>query len=94
MKQWKQRSSVQIKRFLWDHLPRMAARIPRSEPIWQRKFYPFNIYSQIKLHEKVEYMHLNPVRAGLVAKATDWPWSSARYYEKKQTVGVAIQWVE
>ena len=41
MKQLKQRSSVQIKRFVWDHLPALAARIPRSEPIWQRKFYPF-----------------------------------------------------
>ncbi|MCH7726773.1 MAG: hypothetical protein IH991_09875 [Planctomycetes bacterium] len=44
--------------------------------------------------EKLDYMHCNPVRAGRVARATDWPWSSARYYEKKQTVGVAIQWVE
>jgi putative transposase len=24
------------------------------------------------------YVPLNPVRAGLVVKATDWPWSSAR----------------
>ena len=26
------------------------------------------------------YIHENPVRRGLAAKATDWPWSSARYY--------------
>jgi putative transposase len=24
------------------------------------------------------YVELNPVRAGLVARACDWPWSSAR----------------
>jgi putative transposase len=28
----------------------------------------------------VEYLHANPVRRGLVASATDWPWSSARWY--------------
>jgi hypothetical protein len=25
-------------------------------------------------HEKWEYVRLNPVRAGLAARADDWPW--------------------
>lgn len=29
----------------------------------------------------VEYIHNNPVRRGLVERPTDWPWSSARWYE-------------
>jgi hypothetical protein len=29
-------------------------------------------------YEKVEYIDLNPVRAGLVKRAEDCPWSSAR----------------
>ena len=29
----------------------------------------------------VDYFHLNPVRRGLVAKACEWKWSSARWYE-------------
>jgi putative transposase len=29
----------------------------------------------------VEYIHLNPVKRGLVKRATDWQWSSARWYE-------------
>ena len=28
--------------------------------------------------QKVNYIHLNPVRAGLVARAEDYRWSSAR----------------
>jgi putative transposase len=28
----------------------------------------------------IEYVHLNPVRRGLVKRAIDWPWSSARWY--------------
>ena len=31
-------------------------------------------------HEKVEYIHLNPVRRGLVKKPEDWKWSSMREY--------------
>jgi hypothetical protein len=25
-------------------------------------------------NEKVEYIHLNPVKAGLVARPEEWPW--------------------
>ncbi len=46
-------------------------------PIWQPSFYDFNIYSESKLHQKVEYIHWNPVRAGLCKRPEDWPWSSA-----------------
>ena len=31
-------------------------------------------------HEKVQYIHLNPVEAGLVERAEDWRWSSVRDY--------------
>jgi len=31
-------------------------------------------------YEKAEYIHLNPVRAGLAERAEDWPWSSVRDY--------------
>ena len=30
--------------------------------------------------EKVEYIHLNPVRAGLVKRAEEWQWSSVHDY--------------
>jgi len=28
----------------------------------------------------IEYIHVNPVRRGLVATAEEWEWSSARWY--------------
>ena len=31
--------------------------------------------------EKVNYIHQNPVRAGLVDRATDYRWSSARIWQ-------------
>ena len=30
--------------------------------------------------EMVAYLHHNPVKAGLVRRAEDWPWSSAREF--------------
>ena len=43
-------------------------------------------YDRNVAHEKmawncVRYIHENPVRRGLVNSATDWRWSSARWYE-------------
>lgn len=49
--------------------------------IWQPSFYDFNICSEQKLHEKLNYIHYNPIRAGLCEKPEDWPWSSYRFYE-------------
>ena len=34
----------------------------------------------------IEYLHANPVRRGLVAKAEDWEWSSARWLAGQRRV--------
>jgi len=47
---------------------------------WQSRFYDFNVWSQKKTVEKLQYMHLNPVKRGLVSHPRDWPWSSFLYY--------------
>jgi len=48
--------------------------------LWQRRFYPFNVYTEKKYLEKLQYMHNNPVRRGLVSSPGDWAWSSWRFY--------------
>jgi len=60
---------------------------------WQPRYYPFNLYTEKKAVEKFHYMHLNPVRAGLVEKAVDWAWSSARYFDSGESVGVPLEWI-
>ncbi|MEO1495672.1 MAG: transposase [Planctomycetota bacterium] len=42
--------------------------------------YDRNLRSQRALQASIEYVHANPVRRGLVASATDWKWSSVRWY--------------
>src|SRR5712692_2429283 len=51
---------------------------------WQTRFYDFNVYSSRKLREKLEYMHANPVKRGLVKNPGAWMWSSFLFYEKGQ----------
>jgi putative transposase len=54
--------------------------IPRQ--FWQRRFHDFNVWSHKKKIEKLEYMHMNPVKNKLVEHPKDWPWSSWSYYAK------------
>jgi putative transposase len=42
--------------------------------------YSFNVYSEKKRLEKLDYMHHNPLKRGLVKGPRDWPWSSWRFY--------------
>jgi putative transposase len=94
MKQWKRMSSVHIHRLLRQDLRHYSQRFDLEDPVWQPKYYPFNLYSSEKTREKLAYMHQNPVRAGLVNSPADWPWSSFRYYEYGRSVGVPIRWIE
>jgi len=48
--------------------------------LWQPGFYDHNLYGEARLLEKLEYMHANPVRAGLVASPEDYRWSSYSWY--------------
>lgn len=63
-----------------------------EEPVWQPRYYGVNLWSRKKVEEKLSYMHLNPVKTGLVEKAVDWKWSSARWYERRRPVGIPICW--
>ena len=46
--------------------------------LWEHDSNTFQIHSESMLMQKVNYIHLNPVRAGLVEQAKDYRWSSAQ----------------
>ena len=52
---------------------------------WQPRFYDFNVWSEKKIREKLDYMHANPVTRKLVKHPKDWPWSSWSFYAKGET---------
>ena len=45
-----------------------------------RAFFDRALRTVGEYNDKVQYVHLNPVKAGLVKRATDWPWSSVHDY--------------
>ncbi|MCR9074656.1 MAG: transposase [bacterium] len=48
---------------------------------WQRGGgYDRNVFSEAEIREKIDYIQMNPVRAGLVVRPRDWAWSSARFW--------------
>jgi hypothetical protein len=59
---------------------RLNAGRNESGLFWQPRFFDRALRTVKDYYEKVEYIHLNPVRAGLVKRAEDWPWSSAPDY--------------
>jgi putative transposase len=52
--------------------------------------YDRNIFSDDEFIEKLNYMHLNPVRKGFVETAAEWRWSSAKYYETGEAGRIPI----
>jgi putative transposase len=63
--------------WLRDHQPNGEV----HHRFWQRGGgYDRNVTDPGTLYTMIEYIHNNPVRRGLVQQATDWKWSSARFY--------------
>ena len=48
--------------------------------VWTHENHAVYLYGPKFIQEKIDYLHNNPVRAGLVEKAEDYLYSSARYY--------------
>ena len=48
--------------------------------LWQQDNHPIELYNAKILHQKLDYIHDNPVVAGIVEKPEDYLYSSARNY--------------
>lgn len=76
----RRRKAASEKQLLLWECPALSS-YPR---FWQRRFYDFNVWSAHKHHEKLNYMHFNPVKRGLVSHAKEWRWSSYRFYWRRE----------
>jgi len=70
------------------------ARKKAGEAFWQVRYHDFNVRTEAKLIEKLDYMHNNPVKRGLVSSAEEWKWSSYRHlmFGEFGTVEIESQW--
>ena len=55
------------------------AKFKRTGHLWGDRFWARFVEDEEHLASVCEYVVNNPVRAGLVAHARDWPWSASRY---------------
>ena len=55
-----------------------ARRLAWQVPLWQPEFFDRVLRSSENYEQKWEYVWHNPVRAGLVANASDWTYQGAR----------------
>jgi putative transposase len=57
---------------------KLKHKVDSIHQVWQEGNHPKQISSEEMLRQKMDYLHHNPVRAGLADKPEDWPYSSAR----------------
>jgi putative transposase len=63
------------------HVRRYHQHYQSSGHIWQGRFKSFPIEEDEHLLTVLRYVERNPVRAGLVRRAEQWAWSSARCWK-------------
>ena len=57
--------------------PVSASRVAKRERgIWQRRYWEHTIHDEDDFGRHVDYVHINPVKHGLVTRVRDWPHSS------------------
>ena len=62
--------------------------------VWQDSYWDVNIYSERFLRQKLDYLHWNPVRAGLVARPEEYAYSSFRnyMYDEDRLIEIDGEW--
>jgi putative transposase len=65
-----------------------------THQVWQESFKAMPLWSSWMIWQKINYIHANPVKAGLVKSAKDYPWSSfqAFYSDREPSLRVDKEW--
>jgi putative transposase len=78
---------------LRDHAPHWLRRVTvRRGKRLERRFwqagggYDRNVWELATALAMIEYIHNNPVRRGLAVQPSDWKWSSAGWFEGKNSL--------
>ncbi|MEM7812906.1 MAG: transposase [Planctomycetota bacterium] len=91
LESWKTASSAAIAVFYETAFANYWSGLAEKR-VWQRRYFNVVVETAAEAEVKLDYMHANPVRAGLVGRPADWGSSSARFYETGRSVGLPIGW--
>jgi REP element-mobilizing transposase RayT len=76
----------------WQAASLLNRKRGRRGTVWQHQFWERFVRHERELAERLDYMHHNPVRRGLVQRPEDWRWSSCNNFslEKQRVAGCPI----
>lgn len=85
--------------WMTSHVRRYHQHYRSHGHIWQGRFKSFPIQHDAHLLTALRYVLRNPVRAGLIEHALDWPWSSLRVPHLSEPIPVEAptdwpQWID
>jgi len=69
-----------VRRIAGVYARRIQQRLPTTGHLFERRYRSVLVDADTHLLRLVRYIHLNPLRAGLVADPVDYPWSGHRAY--------------
>jgi len=76
-------------------LARLALQRPlksgQTHAVWMKEFSAVDIWSRRFISQKLDYIHMNPVRAGLCDHPAKWRWSSYNAYLPHDAGSVPIE---
>ncbi len=86
---WKKYTGRRINAYLRVHTmgavpPGVSAGLESGSPVWHRDYFDRYIRDDGHFATVVDYIHNNPVKAGLARRAEDWQWSSGFGGEGRQ----------
>ena len=63
-----------------SHVRRHHGRYQTSGHLWQGRYKSFSVQNDAHLTTVLRYVERNPLRASLVTRLEEWPWSSYRWW--------------
>ena len=65
---------------------RLNPRRSRLGPLWQHQFWDRFVRDAKEFRQRLDYMHYNPVKQGLVNRPENWRWSSFNNFSLDSSV--------
>ena len=64
----------------------MKSKKHKNYKFWRPGNYAIEVYTEKFVWIKINYIHNNPVKAGLVKSPLDWVYSSASNYQDEESI--------
>ena len=88
--------SLSANRLVDANSPGLFKKNEEENQVWQESFKTLRLWSNWMIWQKINYIHNNPLRAGLVDSARDYRWSSFRSFyhlEDEELLSVDNEWL-